>query len=399
MQKSGKGSLRGLQSHNQREKDCNTNPDIDMSKKEENYDLVNPIPISYFQKINQRISELNLKKAVRKDAVLMCNFIVTSDSAFFKNLSEEEQKQFFEDSKIFFANRYGENNLIHATVHMDETTPHMHLGLVPVTDDGRLSAKSIFNRTELKSLQTDFAKDVGEKYGLIRGEENSTREHLTEQKFKEVTLQKKIEVLENKLEDISLDLNKKQEEIVKTNREITNLHNKKQSLRKSMKGLQAEYKTKQKYIRTCDKSSEVSMMIPSYAEVKERGILNKEKVIIVPLEKWEERHVSANEKDVLKKATEYLENLIEAFKNTTSAEYLRSLQEEIKELEKEIGLIRKENTNLQRQNNVLDKESDKLMDKINKVVTSLPDEIADKFIEQWNKEKSKTHQKDFGQER
>ena len=30
-----------------------------------------------------------------------------------------------------------------AYVHMDETTPHMHYASVPVTEDGRLSAKSL----------------------------------------------------------------------------------------------------------------------------------------------------------------------------------------------------------------------------------------------------------------
>ncbi|WP_434780990.1 plasmid recombination protein [Bacillus subtilis] len=28
---------------------------------------------------------------------------------------------------------------------MDEATPHMHVGIVPITEDGRLSAKDFFN--------------------------------------------------------------------------------------------------------------------------------------------------------------------------------------------------------------------------------------------------------------
>ena len=42
----------------------------------------------------------------------------------------------------------GIENVINATVHMDEATPHMHLGIVPVTEDGRLSAKDIFTKTD-----------------------------------------------------------------------------------------------------------------------------------------------------------------------------------------------------------------------------------------------------------
>jgi len=184
MQKSGKGAVRGLQSHNQREKESHTNFDIDATKTNQNYDLINSEKINYHEKIKDVISELPLKKAVRKDAVLMCNFVVTSDSEFFKNLDPGKQQNFFEDSKNFFAERYGEKNIIHATVHLDEKTPHMHLGIVPVTKDNCLSAKKLFDRNELKSLQTDFANQVGKKYGLERGVENSDRVHLSEQRFK-----------------------------------------------------------------------------------------------------------------------------------------------------------------------------------------------------------------------
>ena len=74
-----------------------------------------------------------------------------------KAMSPTEQKAFFEDSTKFFMDRYGAENVVNATVHMDETTPHMHLGVVPITGE-RLSAKNLFTRKELISLQTDFAR-------------------------------------------------------------------------------------------------------------------------------------------------------------------------------------------------------------------------------------------------
>lgn len=75
--------------------------------------------------------------------------------------------------------------MLNATVHMDETTPHLHIGVMPITQDGRLSAKAIFTKTEMKAIQTEFARDVGEKYGLERGVEGSERTHLSEARFKE----------------------------------------------------------------------------------------------------------------------------------------------------------------------------------------------------------------------
>ncbi|PBG44445.1 hypothetical protein BGU93_18945, partial [Clostridioides difficile] len=75
--------------------------------------------------------------------------------------------------------------MLNATVHRDETTPHLHIGVMPITQDGRLSAKAIFTKTEMKARQTEFARDVGEKYGLERGEEGSERTQLSGARCKE----------------------------------------------------------------------------------------------------------------------------------------------------------------------------------------------------------------------
>ena len=68
-----------------------------------------------------------------------------------------------------FAERYGEENIIAAVVHNDESTLHMHLNLMPVTKDGRLCSKQLFDKPQLQKLQTDFYEEVGKKYGLERG--------------------------------------------------------------------------------------------------------------------------------------------------------------------------------------------------------------------------------------
>ena len=65
-------------------------------------------------------------------------------------LGVDRQRKFFEDSVRWFSDRYGADRILNATVHMDETTPHLHVGVVPITQDGRLSAKAIFTKTEMK---------------------------------------------------------------------------------------------------------------------------------------------------------------------------------------------------------------------------------------------------------
>ena len=184
MMKIKSGAVGGIQSHNNREHEPKTNPDVDMSRSEDNYDLISCD--NYKRSIKEKLSNLvESSRAVRKDAVVVCNFIVTSDNEIMNALGADRQREFFQDSVKWFSDRYGADRVLNATVHMDETTPHLHIGVVPITQDGRLSAKAIFTKTEMKAIQTEFARDVGEKYGLERGVEGSERTHLSEARFKE----------------------------------------------------------------------------------------------------------------------------------------------------------------------------------------------------------------------
>src|SRR5699024_3433395 len=89
----------------------------------------------------------------------------------------------------------------YATVHMDEKTPHMHLGVVPMRD-GKLQGKNVFNRQELLWLQDKFPEHM-QKLGfdLQRGEKGTDREHIEMSKFKKQTLEKEIVFLESELKN------------------------------------------------------------------------------------------------------------------------------------------------------------------------------------------------------
>lgn len=198
MQKFKSGDVRGIQSHNKRGHPPRTNPDIDTERTVLNYDLLTSK--NYSRSIDTAIKNLTAQtKTIRKDAVVYCSFVVTSDEQTMKAMSPEKQRAFFEDSLKWFANRYGIEKVVNATVHMDEKTPHMHIGLVPITPDGRLSAKSLFDRKELRSIQTDFAKQVGESYGLERGNEGSEQRHIPAQRFKLETAKKELQEVTKKI--------------------------------------------------------------------------------------------------------------------------------------------------------------------------------------------------------
>lgn len=66
---------------------------------------------------------------------------------------------------------YGKENLLYATVHMDEITPDMHYGVIPITKDGRLSAKEVVgNKKALTEFQDRFNTYINKQgYDLKRG--------------------------------------------------------------------------------------------------------------------------------------------------------------------------------------------------------------------------------------
>ena len=183
MEKYHKTDIAPVEQENERDENYQAdNPQIDFTRTRNNYNIIKR-QRSYTQFINDKIAALDLPTKVRKDAVLMCSFVVGSDREFFGKLSPQEQRQFFVDCTCFFAERYGEDNIISAVVHMDETTPHLHLNLIPIAD-GRLSAKTLFDRKALQALQTDFHAAVGKEWNLQRGREGSQAKHLSTAEFK-----------------------------------------------------------------------------------------------------------------------------------------------------------------------------------------------------------------------
>lgn len=183
MEKYHKQDVAPIERENERDENYKAdNPQIDKERTKGNYRFTPHFGKSYTEFINERIQALGLSP--RKDAVVMSSFVVGSDKAFFDGLPQIQQYNFFSDCFQFFAERYGEENIIAAIIHTDETTPHMHLNLMPVTKDGRLCSKDLFDKPQLRQLQTDFYNAVGKRYGLQRGKEGSQAKHLSTAEFK-----------------------------------------------------------------------------------------------------------------------------------------------------------------------------------------------------------------------
>ena len=199
MEKMKSDNLVGIGNHNQRRFSNHSNKDIDVSKSHLNYDILDKVK-SYKTDIEGYINaNKSSKRAVRKDAVLVCEWIITSDSDFFESLSPADTREYFQTAIDFFAERYGSKNLMYAQVHLDERTPHMHLGIVPFDKDNKLTAKTMFDRDALQDIQNELPRYMNERgFKVERGRAGSEAKHLTVQEYKDVQkeIKKQSEVLD-----------------------------------------------------------------------------------------------------------------------------------------------------------------------------------------------------------
>ena len=205
------------QRHNQRENRSYSNQDIDLNKSKLNYDLHNSKNVNYRDEINKKIKErYKGKRTIRKDAVLNIECLITSDTDFFNRIGEYETERYFREAYEFVKTEFGEENINYATVHMDETTPHMHLGVTPLTKDGRLNAKTWLNgKKKLTEMQNRFHKHMTDKgFEVERGissEETKAKNkriaELKKESLKELEqIKKEIQIARNELNNMSAAL-------------------------------------------------------------------------------------------------------------------------------------------------------------------------------------------------
>lgn len=134
-----------------------SNKNIDKSRSKDNYTLVDRGGTDY---INKRIEQV--KHLKRADVVKLVGVSVTLPQDYKGN-----EKDFFKAVTLAFAERYGKENIAYATVHKDETSPHIHIGVIPITRDKngqeKLCAKEVFNKQELQRLHPEIEKAVSDR--------------------------------------------------------------------------------------------------------------------------------------------------------------------------------------------------------------------------------------------
>ena len=178
-----------LEAHHERKKEqYASNPDIDTSRSKYNFHIVKPDG-RYYHFIQSRIEQARCR--TRKDSTRFVDTLITASPEFFKDKTNREIRAYFAYALKFLEGRQCPDTFLSAVVHMDEKTPHLHLCFVPLTADGRLSAKEIIgNRKNLVKWQDEFWQHMVKQYPeLERGESASQtgREHIPPRIFKEMT--------------------------------------------------------------------------------------------------------------------------------------------------------------------------------------------------------------------
>ena len=190
-----------IEAHNERTKETYaSNPDVDTSRSKYNFHLIEP-ERKYRAEAERQIAAAGCR--TRSDSVRVVEALFTASPKFFKGKNREEIRAFFQEALVFLTEHQPRETIISAVVHMDEQTPHMHLSFVPLTADGRLSAKEIVgNKKKLTWWQDEFWKHMVKKYPeLERGESASQtgRDHIPPRLFKEMT---RLDKQRQKLEDL-----------------------------------------------------------------------------------------------------------------------------------------------------------------------------------------------------
>jgi len=120
----------------------------------------------------------------RKDAVLAIEYLVTASPEWFRTAPAKQQNAYFAAAVRWLEARHGKANIVCVNMQLDETSPHLVAYVVPLTKDGRLSAKDFLGgRKVLSEMQTDFAEKIGKPVGLQRGVEGSKAVHTTAKQF------------------------------------------------------------------------------------------------------------------------------------------------------------------------------------------------------------------------
>lgn len=249
-----RGAANSLQRHNERVEEMrHSNENIKPELSKDNINLKPGMEGTYIQRIDRRLEEAYRGKQKPKSN---SNYVVGHTvqlGGLMKNQPREKWIEVLTECRNYIAWRYNEKNVIGAQIHLDETNPHLHMDIIPLTPDGRLSSRVLYSRSSLRFFQQSLLKHLQDKYpelGFDRqpDDQKETKDGLSKEQY--VRSRKKIKALEEREQNVA---DKEQEQLKKelelNNRDIaiqegeTALRRSITALKKKQDKLEEEKKT------------------------------------------------------------------------------------------------------------------------------------------------------------
>ena len=183
-----------------------SNPDIDDTRTNMNYDLVENDKTLY-QRVKERVDEVRSVSRIQKNSVVDFSNVITVPKEQYEEWGLERSKDYLKEVYNYFCEEFGKENVVSAKVHLDETTPHMHLHFVPVNqENGKLQARALMTPARINKIHTEAPKYLQQKGFDVERGKGKTEKNLDIHRFKAEKLREDINILEDRLNALEGDL-------------------------------------------------------------------------------------------------------------------------------------------------------------------------------------------------
>lgn len=380
----------GLARHNERQPGMkHTNSNIKNDRTKDNITLVTS-DLSYPKRIEKIIDEQHTsKRKVRHDAVRLITTTVELGGDI-REKSEKEQVDFLLGTYEYLKDTYGEKNIVHASIHVDETCPHLHFDFVPIKD-GSLNARSVVgNKKDMKTTQNKLLKTMQEKYpqhdfkrknSTIKGVDRRIWQSIQDQK-------KKVEAeIDEKISNFKRNAKIKLSEIDEREKRVTTLENDLKQREGVLNASEVELKTKQDEFETYKKTRVKQL------DDKEMKLNQRSEDLVKNEAKQDKKELMLNQREI--ELNQYQERLKEKEKENEEKEKQIEFRNSIlkskeqrneREYEKREDLLQRREQALTTQENTIKSTLSEFKELINEQKLSLKtveeyEENADKFAD------------------
>ena len=183
-----------------------SNEEIDLDKTHLNYDLVESNK-NLYQRVKDRVEEVRAVSRIQKNSVVDYSNIITVPKEQFEKWGLDKSKKYLEEVYNYFCEEFGKENVVSAKVHLDETTPHMHLHFVPVNkENGKLQARALMTPVRINKIHTEAPKYLQEKGFEVERGKGKTEKSLDIHRYKAEKMKEEVNILESKLKALESDL-------------------------------------------------------------------------------------------------------------------------------------------------------------------------------------------------